>query len=48
MAVNLGSRPVDVEVEGRIALATDRGREGERLGGRLALGPADGAVVVSA
>ena len=46
VAVNLGSSPVEVDgVEGSIALATVRDRDGERVGGRLRLGPAEGAVV---
>ena len=46
VAVNLGARPVEIgDVEGRVVLATDRGREGERVAGGLALGPAEGAVV---
>jgi alpha-glucosidase len=48
VAVNLGARPVEVAADGRIALATDRGREGELAGGRLALRPAEGAVLVPA
>jgi hypothetical protein len=48
VAVNLGSRPVEISVEGRVELATDRGREGERVGGRLALEPAEGVVLTSA
>jgi alpha-glucosidase len=48
VAVNLGGDPVEVAVEGRVALATDRGREGERVGGALALGPAEGVVLTSA
>ena len=46
VALNLGSERADVEgVEGSVALATARGREGERVDGRLRLGPAEGAVV---
>jgi alpha-glucosidase len=48
VAVNLGSHLLEVEVEGRIALATDRGREGEVVDGALALGPAEGAILVPA
>jgi len=47
-AVNLGARPVEVAVEGRVALATDRSREGELVEGALALAPAEGAVLVPA
>jgi alpha-glucosidase len=47
VAVNLGSRPVEISVEGRVALATDHGREGERVDGALALRPAEGAVVLT-
>jgi hypothetical protein len=46
--VNLGGRPAEVAVDGRIALATDRARDGELVRGRLALGPAEGAVVAIA
>jgi alpha-glucosidase len=46
VAVNLGSGPVEIEgVEGSVAIATDRRRDGERVRGRLRLGPAEGAVV---
>ena len=46
VALNLGSEPVEIEgVEGAVALATVRGREGERVTGRLRLAPAEGAVV---
>jgi len=48
VAVNLGARPVEVAVDGRIALATDRARDGELAAGRLALRPAEGAVLVDA
>jgi alpha-glucosidase len=48
VAVNLGTRPVEVAVEGRIALATDRRRDGEVVQGRLALRPAEGALLVPA
>ena len=48
VAVNLGTDSVEVAVAGRIALATDRGRDGELVGGRLALRPAEGAVLVPA
>jgi alpha-glucosidase len=46
VAVNLGSDAVDVDgVEGEIALATARTREGERIAGRLSLGASEGAIV---
>jgi alpha-glucosidase len=46
VVVNLGAEPAELEgVEGSIALATARGREGERVVGRLRLGPAEGAIV---
>ena len=48
VAVNLGARPVEVAAEGRVVLATDRSREGELVGGRLALAPAEGAILVPA
>jgi alpha-glucosidase len=48
VAVNLGGEPAEVEgLEGTIALATARGRERERVAGRLRLGPAEGAIVVA-
>jgi hypothetical protein len=46
VAANLGARPVEVAVEGRIALATDRDRKGELVRSRLPLGPAEGVVVI--
>jgi alpha-glucosidase len=46
VAVNLGSTAVEIEAAGRIALGTARGRDGERLDGRLRLEPAEGAVVL--
>jgi alpha-glucosidase len=46
VAVNLGSEPVEVlGVEGSIAIATRRERDGEDVRGTLALGPAEGAIV---
>jgi alpha-glucosidase len=46
VAINLGSETTEIEsVAGEIALATDRERQGESVGGRLRLGPAEGAVV---
>jgi glycosidase len=48
VAVTLGSKPREITgVEGAVALATDRTRDGELLTGRLRLGPAEGVVVVS-
>ncbi len=45
-AINLGSRPVEIDgVDGSIALATRRSRDGESVTGRLRLAPAEGAVV---
>jgi alpha-glucosidase len=49
VALNLGAGRVDVEgIEGTVALATDRAREGELVAGRLQLDAAEGAVVVGA
>jgi alpha-glucosidase len=46
IAVNLGSEPVEIrEVEGSIAIATRRDRDGEEVTGVLTLDPAEGAVV---
>jgi alpha-glucosidase len=46
VAINLGPAATEIPgVEGSIALGTDRGREGERVEGRLRLGPAEGVVV---
>jgi alpha-glucosidase len=46
VGLNLGSEPVEIDgVEGAVALATDRAREGKRIAGRLRLEPAEGAVV---
>jgi alpha-glucosidase len=46
VAVNLGSEPVEIQgVDGTIAIATRRERDGEDVGGTLALRPAEGAVV---
>jgi len=46
VGINFGSDATEIEsVDGEVALATDRGREGEPIGGRLRLGPAEGAVV---
>jgi len=47
VAVNLGGKSAEVEgVEGTIALATVRTRDGETCAGRLHLEPAEGAIVV--
>jgi alpha-glucosidase len=46
VGVTFGSHATEIEgVDGEIALATHRDREGELIGGRLRLGPAEGAVV---
>jgi len=46
VVVNLGREPCDIDgVDGSIALATSRTREGDRASGRLRLAPAEGAVV---
>jgi alpha-glucosidase len=46
VAVNLGDAPATIDgVQGQIAIATDRGRDGEDVTGALELGPAQGAVV---
>jgi hypothetical protein len=46
VALNLSDEDVTVEgVDGRIAIATDREREGERVGGTLRLAAWSGAVV---
>ena len=46
VAINLGPEATEIDgVEGSIALGTRRGREGERVDGRLRLEPAEGAVV---
>jgi alpha-glucosidase len=45
-AVNLSGAPVTIEgLAGRIAIATDRGRDGERVEAALTLAPWSGAVV---
>jgi alpha-glucosidase len=47
VALNLGPEPVSVEgATGTVAVGTDRGRDGERVDGALALGPYEGAVVI--
>jgi alpha-glucosidase len=49
VGINFGSHATEIEsVDGEIALATHRDREGEPIGGRLRLGPAEGAVVTPA
>jgi alpha-glucosidase len=46
VALNLSRSEVAVEgLHGRVAIATDRARDGEAVGGTLALGPWQGAVV---
>jgi len=48
VALNLSDGPVTVpDVDGRVAVATDRARDGEAVDGPLALGPWEGAVVVA-
>ncbi len=48
VALNLSDRSVEVGgVEGRVALGTDRARDGEPVAGALRLGPWEGAVVGS-
>ena len=44
--LNMSDREVDVDgLEGTIAIATDRARDGERVAGCLRLGPWQGALV---
>lgn len=45
VAVNLSERAAHVRVEGVVAVGTDRARDGERVAGRLRLGPWEGLVV---
>jgi alpha-glucosidase len=46
VALNLSDAPVEVEgVDGTVLVATDRGRDGERVGGPLALAPWTGAII---
>jgi alpha-glucosidase len=46
VAVNLSGGPVAVDgVDGRVAIATDRGRDGEAVSGAVALGPWEAVVV---
>jgi alpha-glucosidase len=46
VALNLSPSPVRLELpRGTVAVATDRGRDGEAVGGTLELGPWQGAVV---
>jgi alpha-glucosidase len=46
VAINLGTSDATIDgVDGSIVLTTNRNREGEPSGGRLRLGPAEGAVV---
>jgi alpha-glucosidase len=44
-AVNLSDAPVEIDVDGRILIGTDRSRDGEQIGGPLRLGPWEAAVV---
>ena len=49
VSVNVGAEPVEIGgIDGSLALATDRGREGETVAGRLRLEPAQGIVVTLA
>jgi alpha-glucosidase len=49
VALNLTDGPVAIDgIEGSVALATRRDRDGERVGGRLSLGPREGAVLTVA
>jgi len=46
VALNLGTGKVELDgIQGSVELATRRGREGERVAGRLGLDPAEGVVV---
>jgi alpha-glucosidase len=46
VAVNFSDTGVVVDgIAGRVAIATDRGRDGEAVGGSVALGPWEGVVV---
>jgi alpha-glucosidase len=47
VAVNLSERPAHVRVDGVVAVATDRARDGERVTGRLRLAPWEGAVITA-
>jgi hypothetical protein len=44
-AVNLGTSEATVELAGTILVATDRGRDGERVDSSLTLGASEGAVL---
>jgi alpha-glucosidase len=49
VALNLADAPVTVEgVDGDVAIATDRARDGERVAGAVRLGPYEGVVVQTA
>jgi hypothetical protein len=45
VVLNLGDEPRSVAGRGTIAIATRRERDGEKVDGKLALGPGEGAVV---
>jgi alpha-glucosidase len=46
VAVNLGRDPAEIDgVQGAVELATNRHREGERVGGTLGLEPAEGVII---
>ena len=48
VAVNLGSETVEIPgVDGVVAIATRRARDGEAVAGSLVLDPAEGVVVRS-
>jgi hypothetical protein len=48
VALNLSDAPVTVPgVSGRVAVATDRARDGAALDGSVALGPCEGVIVVA-
>jgi hypothetical protein len=48
VALNLSGEPVTVAgIRGRVAIATDRARDGEALDGQVALGPWEGVVAIT-
>ncbi len=47
VAVNLSDAPATVDLEGMVAIATRRERDGSRVDGRLALEPWEGVIVTS-
>jgi alpha-glucosidase len=48
VALNLGTEQATVSARGTIAVATRRERDGEKVGGKLTLGPGEGAVLRTA